>query len=161
MAIQRYALVNAGLVTNVVLWDGVSAYSPGGLLVQSNTANVGDSYDGTTFTPGILPIPQGIMFTNSPATGATIILPNAPQPQGCLYVVLTPAIALIALTLNLPPSPIDGDILYIVSTKAITGVTPVITAGQALINIPSPFPLTAGTSQHIVWSAQLASWFRL
>jgi len=98
---------------------------------------------------------------NSPATGATIVLPNAPQPQSKLYVVLQPAVALATLTLNLPPAPADGDDLYVLSTKAITAVTPVAASGQSLINIPSPFALAAGVSQHITWSAQLSTWFRL
>lgn len=41
---QRYAVVQDGVVTNVVLWDGVSDWQPpeGATLVQSDTLQAGD-----------------------------------------------------------------------------------------------------------------------
>ena len=125
-------------------------------------AQIGGTYAGGVFTAPTTPTPpQGIIFLNSPASGATLALPNAPQPQAALYCILEPAAALAALTLDLSTSPQDGDDLYILSTKAITAVTPVAAPGQALLNIPSPFALAAGVSQHITWSAQYSTWFRL
>jgi hypothetical protein len=50
--IQTYAMVDATqTVVNVCLWDGVTEFAPAGVtLVQSDTAKVGDTYDGTNFT---------------------------------------------------------------------------------------------------------------
>ena len=56
----RYVSVLNGTVTLAgIAWDGVTPYaSPdGGTLIASDTANVGDTYDGTTFTPGPPPAP--------------------------------------------------------------------------------------------------------
>lgn len=43
---NRYAIIQNGLVINVVIWDGVSNWTPPAdtELVQSNTLNVGDNY---------------------------------------------------------------------------------------------------------------------
>lgn len=155
-----------GTVINLVMWDGVTPFnvSPNTLVsaVGQPNAQVGGTYIGGVFTaPAALPPAQGIMFLTSPTTGTTVTLPNAPQPQAKLFAVFEPAAALAALTIDLPPNPQDGDELYILSTKTITTVTPVAAAGQSLINIPATFALAAGVSQHITWSAQLASWFRL
>ncbi len=51
----RYVSVKNGTVTLAgIAWDGVTNYSSpdGGTLVQSDVANVGDTYNGSTFTPG-------------------------------------------------------------------------------------------------------------
>ena len=162
-----YAIISpGGAVINMINWDGVSTYNvaPNTAVLATGQANaqVGGTYANGTFTAPAAPAPaQGIILLSSPASGAVLALPNPPQPQAVLYVILEPAAALAALTLNLPPSPNDGDELYLLSIKAITAVTPVAGAGQNLINIPSPFALAAGVSQRITWSAQYSSWFRL
>jgi hypothetical protein len=162
-----YAIVNgSGQVINMVTWDGVTPYnvSPNTLVLATGNPNaqVGGTFSGGVFTPPAAPpLAQGIIFLNSPASGATISLPNAPQPQGKLYVVLTPAASLASLTINLPPGPFDGDDLYILSTKAITTVNIGLASGQGSVNIPASFSLAANTSQHITWSAQFSSWFKL
>ena len=51
---MNYAVIDpAGLVVNIILWDGASAYDPGAgnALVQSAAANIGDSYADGVFTP--------------------------------------------------------------------------------------------------------------
>ena len=167
MAIQPYALVNpSNIVINLVEWDGVTPFNvaPNTLVLAQGQPNaqIGGTFIGGVFTPPSAPTPpQGIVFLNSPSTGATIALPNAPQPQAKLYVLLQPAGALAALTLNLPVAPLDGDDLYILTTQTITTLTPVLATGQSKINIPNTFTLTAGVSQHITWSGQFSTWFRL
>lgn len=54
-----YAIVENSVVTNVMEWDGESKWAPpeGSTLVQSDTAGVGDTYDGTTFTRPTPPTP--------------------------------------------------------------------------------------------------------
>lgn len=162
-----YAEVNpSGVVINVVQWDGATPFdvSPNALVLATSQPNaqIGGTYLGGVFTAPPAPAAaQGILFMNSPVTGASIALPNAPQPQAKLFAVLQPAAGLAAITLLLSAAPADGDDLFLISTKAIAAVTPSPSPGQSLINIPSPFALAAGVSQHIFWSAQLNSWVRL
>lgn len=60
MKMNRYALVNksTGLVENTTLWDGGKGWAvPSGFnAIQSDTANVGDSYAGGVFTPPAAPV---------------------------------------------------------------------------------------------------------
>jgi hypothetical protein len=60
--IKTYAMIDStGTVQNVCLWDGVAEYVPTDdagvayLLVQSDTAQVGDHYDGSNFTTAAPP----------------------------------------------------------------------------------------------------------
>ncbi len=51
---MRYAIVIGGIVDNVVIWDGISAWSPpdGSQAVQldaGQACSIGWTYDGTTF----------------------------------------------------------------------------------------------------------------
>ncbi|CAM5772031.1 hypothetical protein LMIY3S_03707 [Labrys miyagiensis] len=50
---MRYAVIENGIVVNAIIWDGESEWSPpeGQQVVQSDAATIGDSYDGTSFTP--------------------------------------------------------------------------------------------------------------
>lgn len=52
----RNAIIEAGLVTNVVLSDPEGDWTPpdGTVLVASETASIGDVWDGTVFTPPTL-----------------------------------------------------------------------------------------------------------
>lgn len=49
---QRYAVVRDGVVENVVMWGGESAWAPpeGTVLVKADDASPTDLYDGKTFT---------------------------------------------------------------------------------------------------------------
>lgn len=49
---MRYAQVVNGVVVNVIVWDGSAPLVnlPGGL-VQSDTLNIGDSYNGDLIAP--------------------------------------------------------------------------------------------------------------
>jgi hypothetical protein len=49
---MKYALIENGMVTNVVLLaDVVDWHTPTDILVKSDTANIGDSYNGTDIIP--------------------------------------------------------------------------------------------------------------
>jgi hypothetical protein len=165
MALQLYAIVDpSGNVDNLVLWDGVTLYSvaPNTLvLAQGNAAaQIGGTYLGGVFTPpAVPPPPQGIVFLNSPASGAVVQLPNAPQPQATLYCILEPSAALASLTLDLGATPQDGDKLYLFSTKAITALALTPAPGQVVNNAPTS--LTALVSVFLTYSAQYQAWFKL
>lgn len=53
----RYAVVNVDKVINVISLEDTTNYTTPFTLVASETANIGDSYDGTSFTPPVV-IPQ-------------------------------------------------------------------------------------------------------
>jgi hypothetical protein len=165
MSVQPYALVApGGSVLNIVNWDGVTAYSvsPNTLVSAQGQPNaqIGGTYLAGVFTAPAQPVaPQGIIFENSPVSGATVALPNAPQPQAKLYVILLPAATLAALTLDLPPSPVDGDTVQIFSSKAVTALTLTPPSGVLISNTPTS--LTALVSVSVVYSAQYATWFHL
>lgn len=48
---MRYAVVSAGVVVNVVLWDGVTPWEPvsGEPVACGDTVSIGWTYDGDTF----------------------------------------------------------------------------------------------------------------
>lgn len=161
MSSQLYALVSVGgNILNLVEWDGTTPYSvtPNTLVsaVGQPNAQIGGTYISGVFTAPATPTPaQGIIFANSPATGTTVALPNAPQPQGKLYVYLQPAANLAALTLDMPPSPQDGDVLNILSTKAIAALNFVPTFQGA----PTSLAATAAGAVSMTYSTQLGNWF--
>jgi hypothetical protein len=165
MSIQAYAVVTpGGNVVNIVNWDGVTPYNaaPNSLVLATGQPNaqIGGTYIGGVFTaPATPPAPQGIIFLNSPASGAVLALPNAPQPQARLYCILEPAATLAALTLDLGTAPIDGDQLYIFSTHIVTALTLVAPSGTAVNNPPTS--LAALVYAYIIYSAQFNAWFQL
>ena len=166
MSAQPYAIVLAGVVTNIVQWDGIAPYnvSPASAVATLGNPNaqIGGTYSGGVFTAAAPGTPaQGVMFVQTPLTGFNLQIPNPPQPQNKLYVLLEPAGTLATGTLVLPVAPADGADLYLESTQTITTLTVQASPGQSTINIPGSFTLNAGASQHITWSAQLNSWFRL
>ena len=58
-------------------------------------------------------------------------------------------------TINLPGSPVDGQIVKLVVTGAVTTVTGTL----ATETIPSITTLNAGTLTHMVWNSSAAKWF--
>jgi hypothetical protein len=59
----RYAIVQSGVVANVVNWDGGAGWSPPAgstpvLLTATQTVQVGDTYNGSVFSPGTPPAPE-------------------------------------------------------------------------------------------------------
>ena len=162
MANPIYALVSpGGSVLNLVTWDGITPFSviPNTLILATSQPNaqIGGTFLGGVFTPPVTPTPpQGIVFVNSPTTGATVALPNAAQPQAKLYCYLQPAAALAALTLVMPPSPLDGDVLNLLSSKAIT----LLTLTPTFQGAPTTLAATASGALAFTYSAQLGNWFQ-
>jgi len=48
---MTYAIVNPNtlIVSNIILWDGVSEYAPDGTAIQSDIAQIGDKYENNKF----------------------------------------------------------------------------------------------------------------
>ncbi len=61
---SRYAIVESGVVTNVIIWDGQGDFFPSMtviLLLDDSQVGPGYTYDGTTFTaPPSPPPPTGV-----------------------------------------------------------------------------------------------------
>jgi hypothetical protein len=59
MTIQKYAIVNSGIVVNVIHWDGVTLWTPpaGCTAIQNNIAGIGWTYASGVFTPPFVPTP--------------------------------------------------------------------------------------------------------
>jgi hypothetical protein len=151
-----YAVVNASnVVTDLVQWDGVSPYSvsPSTLVLAGVGAAIGGTYLAGVFTPPAPPaVPTDVVYSVSPATGATVTLPNAAAPWQKMILYLTPATLIAALTIQMPPSPQNGDALIIVSTKTVT----LITYSPAVANAPATIAL--GSSIRMTYSAILGLW---
>jgi hypothetical protein len=161
-----YAVISpSNAVINLVTWDGVTPFdvTPNTLVSASGQPNaqIGGTYANGVFTAPSAPTPpQGIVFQNSPVSGATVALPSAYSPGAGfrkLYVYLQPAAALAALTLSLDSTAQDGDVVYIVSTKAITALTLAPTPA----NGGATAALGAGVFSQLEYSAQLAFWYRI
>ena len=154
-----------GSVVNLVIWDGASGKpgNPADTLVSATgqpNAQIGGTYANGVFTAPATPAPApGIIFQNSPVAGATVALPNAPQPQATLIVYLQPAVSLATLTLTLPTSPQDNDQIIVISTKAVGAVTWGVQVGVLLVNTPAS--IVAGTPVYLRYSAQYNTWFKL
>jgi hypothetical protein len=56
---MKYAIVEQNTVTNVTLWDGVSAWTPaaGEAVACPDNVGIGWTYDGTDWTPPPPPLP--------------------------------------------------------------------------------------------------------
>lgn len=167
MASQIYAEVApGGAVVNMVQWDGVTPFpvAPNTLVNATGQPNaqVGGTWVAGVFTaPAVPALPQGQIFLNSPASGATVQLPDLPPNPGggpqTMYAILEPAGALAALTLVLPATiPADGSVLTLFSTKAISGL---VFQGKPINNAPSALAQLA--QSNLIWSQQFNTWFQL
>lgn len=92
----------------------------------------------------------GIQYA-APATGATVTSTGEPK------LVLNPAGALLALTVNFPPTPINGQVFDIASTQPITTLTLATGTGSILGTLT-----TIATNGFAGWvySTTAASWVR-
>lgn len=85
---------------------------------------------------------------STPTTGATVNLTNNS------YNIINPAGALLALTINLPSSPSNNDVVYIKFTQNITTVT--YANGTVVDGITAP---TAGGLTVLVYDSGTTSWY--
>lgn len=124
-------------------------------------AMLAGSIDLTTKVTGVLPIANGGTGTTSlngvanfkhtiftPATGNTVNLVNNQ------YNIINPAGALLAVTLNLPTTPANNDVVYIKYTQTITTVT--YANGTVVDGITAP---SAGGLVVLVYDSGSTSWY--
>jgi len=76
---MRYAVINNGVVENIIAWDGSSSYTPtnGRTLVASDTASIGWGYNSSTGVfSAPLPVPQ------------IPVVPKSITPRQCRLILL-------------------------------------------------------------------------
>ena len=108
---NRYTIVANGVVTNVILWDGVAAWTPPGgstmhLIPDDSPVSSGWSFDGANYTapvitPPVLTSAQQIALAvqNAIGAGLTVNSTSTPAING-LYAIDQPAQLNIAAVTN-------------------------------------------------------------
>lgn len=90
---------------------------------------------------------------NTPATGNTVTM--AAYERRCIN---DPAGALAALTIVLPPNPVDAQVAGISSTQAVTALTVNAGTGGAAV-VGAPAALTAGQAFTMLYRSTGNSWY--
>ena len=90
----------------------------------------------------------------TPTTGSTISLSQARRQMA----LINPSGSLLALTINLPSSPNDNDIVVIGSSKAVTTLT--ISSSPASTILPFTSLVIVSFARY-VYDASSTSWFRV
>jgi hypothetical protein len=147
-----YAATNSG----VVYTQDVSTLRINSAPIAGTNITLNDPYafyvaSGRTFFGGNVNLTNldnapYVIFT--PTTGGTVSLTNRK------YNIINPAGSLLALTVNLPSSPIANDIVYIKYTQAVTTVT--YGNGTVVDGITSPI---SGGLVMLVYDAGTSSWY--
>jgi hypothetical protein len=109
--------------------------------VDANFANLGNS------------VPDGAIQTATPTTGASITISDA---TGSLILKHTATIA--TLTITLPASPVNGQIVTISTRSAVTTLTLNANAGQTRYGAPTTISATAPVS--FIYESATLSWYR-
>lgn len=95
-------------------------------------------------------VPQ-VQYT-TPTTGSTINV----NTNGYVRLLINPSGSLLALTVALPASPSDGDILELCSSQIVTGLT--MSGGTIIGALTS---MAVATFAAYCYSASASSWFRI
>jgi len=122
MTAQRCAHVVNGVVANAILADpSTFSYGDGSLVIASATANVGDTYSGGVFTPGVpvVSYPTQLTFLQfmalfSPTEQAAVVTSTDVQVK--LFVLMASG----AGDVNLTDPIVVGGVNYLASKSVIT-----------------------------------------
>jgi hypothetical protein len=94
-----------------------------------------------------------VRWVNAPASGSTVTLTG----QHCfIYIGNTGTLA--ALTIALPPAPVDGQFIDIAFQSAVTALTLTAATGQTITGAPTAG--TANGSFTLRYNNQAATWVR-
>lgn len=119
--------------------------------VDSTSIKAGTGINVTPSVGGILALSSIIQYAHTiftPTTGTTVNLVNNQNN------IINPSGALLALTINLPSSPTNNDVVYIKFTQNITTVT--YSGGTVVDGITAP---TAGGLTVLTYDAGTTSWY--
>lgn len=103
--------------------------------------------DTSTLSVRLIPAIQYV----TPTTGSTVNV----NTNGYVRLLINPAGTLVALTVALPASPQDGDILELCSSQVVTGLT--MSGGTIIGALTS---MAVATFAKYTYSATAAQWFR-
>lgn len=151
----------SGVMTNVTgTATGLTSGITQALASATTTVNVssataptsGQVLQATGSTTATWQAPKGVSNYNhgifTPTTGQTVSLVNNQ------YNIINPAGALLALTVNLPSSPANNDVVYIKFTQNVTTVT--YANGTVVDGITAP---TAGGLTVLTYDSATTSWY--
>jgi hypothetical protein len=88
----------------------------------------------------------------APLTGATIVLADVDW-----YVLIDPAGAILALTVQMNPNPYDGVVVSLVFSQAVTNLTLSPNAGQSVKN--NPATVAAGKAINAIYRLANTTWY--
>lgn len=131
-------------------------------LTISNNANNGTSHFELVFISTTKAILKRLTYDNSPVSGTsnykhTIFTPTTGGTVSLInnqYNIINPAGALLTLTVNLPSSPVNNDVVYIKFTQNVTTVT--YGNGTVVDGITAP---TAGGLTVLTYDSGTTSWY--
>lgn len=99
----------------------------------------------------------GSTTVSTPASGDTVVCPGGNRRQ---LLVLNPSSALAALTIALPASPLHGDRVRVVSTRAITALTWDPGAGNTVVGAPGLWA-SFGNAEFAFVNGTTKTWVRV
>lgn len=101
---------------------------------------------------------SGGYFRIVPTAGNSYTIPN-----NVTNYVMVPAGTLATLTLTMPATPQDGQIVRITSSKTITALTLSANAGQTILNAPTAITLSTTGSYNValIYVTADATWYRV
>lgn len=90
----------------------------------------------------------------APLTGATVAM-----AVGATRLLINPAGTLAALTVDLPTSPIDGQVAEIMTSQQLTALTIASTDGSTVNGVSGGYSMSANTGASWVYRAANTTWF--
>ncbi|MFZ9349524.1 MAG: hypothetical protein ACO242_02380 [Candidatus Fonsibacter ubiquis] len=110
--------------------------------VDANFTNLGNS------------LPDGAIQTATPTTGTTVTVANATSS-----LILKHTATIATLTITMPASPSNGQLVHISTRSTVTTLTVNGNAGQTLYGAPST--IAATTPVAFIYETAAASWYRI
>lgn len=143
---------NPGMMsTGTQTFAGAKTFNTSPIVPTASLGTNNATVASTGYVDGSLTAYAAIKFNHTiftPTTGGTVSLVNQQ------YNIINPAGALLALTVNLPSSPINNDVVFIKFTQNVTTVT--YANGTVVDGITAP---TAGGLTVLTYDAGTASWY--
>lgn len=105
--------------------------------------------------PGVMGIAGAMVAAASvavPTTGQTVAM-----VAGQSFVAINPAGTLDALTVTLPPSPLNGQIAGFSSSQIVTALTLTAPGGASVVGAPDA--LAVGDVRRFIYQAATTSWY--
>lgn len=139
------------ITTGTQTFAGTKTFNSGPIVPTQSLGTNNATVASTGYVDGSLNAYSAIKLSHTiftPTTGGTVNLVNQQ------YNIINPAGALLALTVSLPSSPANNDVVFIKFTQNVTTVT--YTNGTVVDGITAP---TAGGLTVLTYDAGTASWY--